>query len=95
MLYIPWTDEGRLVQGYDSYQDKYHAGKEQISEIGDKYMLNSTEFDDPTEMVDSGIVNFNSNVGTAIHHSDEIDSSIRSKPSAFYGCFDPGTDSLH
>ncbi len=95
ILYTPWRDESRLAQGYDSYQDKYHADKEQISKIRNQYMLNSAELDAATEMVDSGIVNFDSNVGTAVQHSDEIDARIGSKQSAFYGCFDPGTDSLH
>ena len=95
MLYTTWRNENKLAQGYDSYENKYDALKEDIVSKRKQYEGVACDLDNAIESFEGDTDDIGCSIAPGAQHSNEIDAGIGSNLSEFYGCFHPGAETLH
>lgn len=98
MLYTPWRNENRdLMQNCETYQERFEqfTCKNTIVQNRQHYECHSETLDQAIENIENDELEEFPDIAPNTQHREKQDEEIGAKPSALYGCFDPGTNKQH
>ncbi|XP_078383037.1 uncharacterized protein LOC144665645 [Oculina patagonica] len=96
MLYTCWRNESKdLIENCKTYQERYEQCKNTIAQNRKRYECHTEVLDNALENNDDDELEEFPDVAPNTQHIDKQDREIGAKPSAFFGCFDPGTNKQH
>ncbi|KAL9956638.1 hypothetical protein ACROYT_G038144 [Oculina patagonica] len=96
MLYTCWRNEGKdLIENCKTYQERYEQFKNTIAQNRQRYECHTEVLDNALENNDDDELEEFPDVAPNTQHIEKQDREIGAKPSALFGCFDPGTNKQH